>query len=150
MTEKTIRREDARLLEGKGRYSADWNLPGQLHGFFLRCDRAHAEIVSTDVAAAAARPGVHLVLTGADYAACGWKSLPGGVTYEGVGGQKQKKPFWPALAHQKVHYVGQPVALVVAQSAALAQDAAEEIAFEYRDLPAAIGFEAATRTGATP
>jgi len=66
-----------------------------------------------------------------------------------VGGQKQKKPFWPALAHKKVHYVGQPVALVVAESAALAQDAAEEIALEYRDLPAAIGFDAATRPGAT-
>ena len=147
MTERTIRREDARLLEGKGRYSADWNLPGQLYGFFLRSDRAHAEIVSTGVAAAAARPGVHLVLSGADYAASGWKSLPGGVTYEGVGGQKQKKPFWPALAHNKVHYGGQPVALVVAESTALAQDAAEEIAVEYRDLPAVIGFEAATRPG---
>ena len=95
MTEKTIRREDARLLEGKGRYSADWSLRSQLYGFFLRSDRAHAEIVSTDVEAAVARPGVHLVLTGADYAASGWKSLPGGVPYEGVGGQKQKKPFWP-------------------------------------------------------
>jgi len=148
MTEKTIRREDARLLEGKGRYSADWNLPGQLYGFFLRSDRAHAEIVSIDAKAATARKGVRLLLTGADYAASGWKALPGGVSYEGVGGQKQKKPFWPALAQKKVHYVGQPVALVVAESAALAQDAAEEIAVEYRDLPAVIGFEGATRPGA--
>jgi carbon-monoxide dehydrogenase large subunit len=148
MTEKTIRREDARLLTGKGRYTADWNLPGQLYGFFLRSDRAHAEIVSIDARAATARKGVAVVLTGADYAASGWKSLPGGVPYEGVGGQKQKKPFWPALAHGKVRYVGQPVALVVADSAALAQDAAEEIAAEYRDLPAVIGFEAATKSGA--
>ncbi|HEX9193957.1 MAG TPA: xanthine dehydrogenase family protein molybdopterin-binding subunit [Burkholderiales bacterium] len=148
MSEKTIRREDARLLTGSGRYTADWNLPGQLYGFFLRSDRAHAEIVSMDVKAASARQGVHVVLTGADYAASGWKSLPGGVPYEGVGGQKQKKPFWPALAHKKAHYVGQPVALVVAESAALAQDATEEIAVEYRDLPAAIGFEGATRPGA--
>src|SRR6266849_6201310 len=148
MSEKTIRREDARLLTGGGRYTADWNLPGQLHAFFLRSDRAHAEIVSIDAGAATARKGVHVVLTGADYAASGWKSLPGGVSYEGVGGQKQRKPFWPALAHRKVHYVGQPVALVVAESAALAQDAAEEIAVEYRDLPAVIGFEGATRPGA--
>jgi len=148
MTEKTIRREDARLLTGGGRYTADWNLPGQLHAFFLRSDRAHAEIVSIDAKAALARKGVHLVLTGADYAASGWKSLPGGVPYEGVGGQKQKKPFWPALAHGKVHYVGQPVALVVADSAALAQDASEDVAVEYRDLPAVIGFEAATAAGA--
>src|SRR5437660_3546358 len=148
MTERTIRREDARLLTGGGRYTADWNLPGQLHAFFLRSDRPHADIASIDAGAAIARKGVHVVLTGADYAASGWKSLPGGVAYEGVGGQKQKKPFWPALAQKKVHYVGQPVALVVAESAAIAQDAAEEIAVEYRDLPAAIGFEATTRPGA--
>src|SRR5437899_11207676 len=148
MSEKTIRREDSRLLTGSGRYTADWNLPGQLYAYFLRSDRPHAEIVSIDAKAASTHKGVHLVLTGADYAASGWKSLPGGVSYEGVGGQKQKKPFWPALAQAKVHYVGQPVALVVADSAALAQDASEDIAVEYRDLPAAIGFEAATRTGA--
>jgi aerobic carbon-monoxide dehydrogenase large subunit len=148
MTEKTIRREDARLLTGSGHYTADWNLAGQLHAFFLRSDRAHAEIVSIDSSAAASRPGVRAVLTGADYASAGWKSLPGGVSYEGVGGQKMKKPFWPALAQGKVLYVGQPVALVVAETAALAQDASEEIAVEYRDLPAAIGFGAATRAGA--
>src|SRR5258707_1361193 len=106
MTERTIRREDALLLTGGGRYTADWNLPGQLHAFFLRSDRAHAEIVSIDAKGALASAGVRLVLTGTDYAASEWKSLPGGVPYEGVGGQKQKKPFWPALAHKKVHYVG--------------------------------------------
>src|SRR5258705_5198654 len=143
MSEKTIRREDARLLTGGGRYTADWNLPGQLYAFFLRSDRAHAEIVSIDAEAASARKGVHLVLTGADYAASGWKSLPGGVPYEGVGGQKQKKPFWPALAQGKVHYVGQPVALIVADSAALAQDASEDMAVEYPDLPAAVRFQPA-------
>jgi len=148
MTEKTIRREDPRLLTGSGRYTADWNLPGQLYAFFLRSERAHAEIVSIDAGAASARKGVRLVLAGADYAASGWKSLPGGVAYEGVGGQKQRKPFWPALAHGKVHYVGQPVALVVAESPALAQDASEDILVEYRELPAVVGFEAATRAGA--
>jgi carbon-monoxide dehydrogenase large subunit len=148
MTDKTLRREDARLLTGSGRYTADWNLPGQLYAFFLRSDRAHADIVSIDTGAAIARQGVRLVLTGADYAASGWKSLPGGVAYEGVGGQKMKKPFWPALAQGKTLYVGQPLALVVAESAALAQDAAEDVAVEYRELPAAIGFEAATRAGA--
>ena len=148
MSEKTIRREDPRLLTGSGRYTSDWNLPGQLYAFFLRSDRAHAEIASIDAASAKSRAGVRLVLTGEDYAASGWKSLPGGVPYDGVGGQKQKKPFWPALARGKVHYVGQPVALVVAESAALAQDASEDIAVEYRELPAAVGFDAATRTGA--
>src|SRR5258708_12837804 len=136
MSEKTIRREGGGLVAGGGRYTGDWNLPGQVHAFFLRSDRAHAEIVSIDAEATTARKGVHLVLTGADYAASGWKSLPGGVPYEGVGGQKQKKPFWPALAHGKGHYVGQPVALIVAASPALAQDPSEAIAVEYPDLPA--------------
>ena len=148
MSGHTIRREDPRLLKGEGRYTADWNLPGQLYAFFLRSDRPHAGIVSIDAAAARARKGVRLVLTGEDYAASGWKSLPGGVTYEGVGGQKQKKPFWPALAQQKVVYVGQPVALVVADSVALAQDASEDIAVEYRELAPVVGFEAALRAGA--
>src|SRR5262249_33591124 len=74
--------------------------------------------------------------------------LPGGVPYDGVGGQKQKKPFWPALARGKVLYVGQPVALVVADSLALAQDASEDIAVEYRELAPVIRFDAAVRTGA--
>src|SRR5882672_1923054 len=147
MSEKTIRREDPRLLTGSGRYTADWNLPDQLYAFFLRSDRAHAEIASIDATAARARKGVRLVLVGEDYAASGWKSLPGGVPYEGVGGQKQKKPFWLALAQGKVLYVGQPVALVVADTLALAQDASEDIAVEYRELPAVIGFDAATRAG---
>src|SRR5262245_9165804 len=148
MSEKTIRREDPRLLTGSGRYTSDWNLPGQLYAYFLRSDRAHAEIASIDTGAAKVRKGVRLVLTGEDYAASGWKSLPGGVPYEGVGGQKQKKPFWPALAQGKVLYVGQPIALVVADSLALAQDASEDIAVEYRDLQPAVGFDAATRAGA--
>jgi len=148
MKEKTIRREDARLLTGSGRYTADWNVPGQLYAAFLRSDRPHAEIVSIDAREAAGSSGVRLVLTGADYADAGWKSLPGGVTYDGVGGQKQKKPFWPALAQGKVLYVGQPVAIVVAENVQLALDAVERILVEYRELPAAVGFDAATRANA--
>ena len=149
MTEKSIRREDERLLTGKGCYTADWNLPRQLYACFVRADRAHAKILGIDAQAARARPGVHLVLTAADLDAAGFKSLPGGVAFEGIGGQKMKKPFWPALARTHVHYVGQPLALVVAESALLAQDAAEDIAPDYEDLPAAVGFDDATRAGAT-
>lgn len=140
-----LRREDERYLTGKGRYTADWNLPGQLYAYVLRADRAHAKILGIDAAAAGTLSGVHLVLTGADLVESGWKSLQGGVSYEGIGAQKMRKPFWPALAHARVHYVGEPLALVVADSAVLAQDAAEEIAVEYRDLPPVIGFEDATR-----
>ena len=149
MTEKSFRREDERLLTGRGCYTADWNLPRQLHAYVLRADRAHAKILGIDAQAARARPGVHLVLTAADLDAAGFKSLPGGVAFEGVGGQKMKKPFWPALARTRVHYVGQPLALVVAESVLLAQDAAEDIALDYEDLPAAVGFDDATRAGAT-
>ena len=149
MTEKSFRREDERLLTGRGCYTADWNLPRQLHAYVLRADRAHAKILGVDAQAARARPGVHLVLTAADLDAAGFKSLPGGVALDGVGGQKMKKPFWPALARTRVHYVGQPLALVVAKSVLLAQDAAEDIALDYEDLPAAVGFDDATRAGAT-
>ncbi len=148
MTENTIRREDERLLTGRGRYTADWNLPGQLYAYVLRSDRAHAKILAIDADAARARPGVHLVLTASDLATAGYKSLPGGVAFEGVGGQKMKKPFWSALARGRVHYVGQAVALVVADSALAAQDAAEDIVVDYADLPAAVGFDAATQPGA--
>ena len=149
MTEQSYRREDERLLTGKGCYTADWNLPRQLYACFLRADHAHAKILGIDTAAARAHAGVRLVLTAADLDAAGYQSLPGGVAYEGVGGQKMKKPFWPALARTHVHYVGQPLALVVAESALAAQDAAEEIALDYEDLPAAVGFDAATRADAT-
>src|SRR5437899_12966701 len=103
MTERTIRREDARLLAGGGRYTADWNLPGQLHAFFLRSDRPHADIASIDAGAATARHGVHVVLTGADDAASGWESLPGGVAYEVAASPESHKPFLPARARNKGH-----------------------------------------------
>ncbi|OFZ88311.1 MAG: hypothetical protein A2V78_00615 [Betaproteobacteria bacterium RBG_16_64_18] len=143
-----LRREDERYLTGKGCYTADRDLPGQLHAYVLRADRAHAKVLRIDAASASKRPGVHLVLTGEDIRESGWKSLPGGVAYEGVGGQKMRKPFWPALAQDHVHYVGEPLALVVADSAVLAQDAAEAIAVEYDDLQPVVGFENATRAGA--
>ncbi len=148
MTRTTLRREDARLLSGSGHYTADTNLPGQLHAVVLRADRPHAAITAIDTRQALTMPGVHAVLTAADVDAAGWHSMPGGVPFEGKGGQKIKKPFWPALARDRVHFVGQPVALVVADSVAQAQDAAEAIVMDYYDLPAAIGFAAATRAGA--
>lgn len=148
MTKTTLRREDARLLTGRGRYTADTNLPGQLHAVVLRSDRPHALIVSIDSNDARAMPGVRCILTAADLDAAGWHSMPGGVPFEGIGGMKIKKPFWPALARARVHFVGQPVVLVVADSVGEAQDAAEAILVEYTDLPVAVGFAAATRAGA--
>src|SRR5437867_9613317 len=142
------RREDLRLVTGQGKYTSDWNLPGQLHGSFLRSDRAHAEIVSLDMSPARATPGVAAVFTGADTARAGFKSTPQIARYPGRGGATIKVPHRDGLANGRVRFVGQEVALVVASTARAAQDAAEKIEVEYHDLPAVIDAEAALAPGA--
>src|SRR5438309_480911 len=142
------RLEDERMLKGSGRYVADWNLPGQACGHFLRSDRAHAEIAALDASSALAMPGVIAVLTGADVAAAGLRPLPAAAPVKGRGGAEQLPTVRPALAQGRVRYVGEPVALVVAESAAAAQDAAEAVAVEYRELPAVIDARAALARGA--
>jgi carbon-monoxide dehydrogenase large subunit len=143
-----LRREDLRLVSGEGRYTSDWNLPGQLHAAVLRADRAHAEIVRLDAGHALSHPGVKAVLTGDDVRAAGYKSLPNIVTYTGKNGQALLKPNHPVLAIGRVRFVGEPVAMVVADTAAIAEDARELIEVEYRDLPAVANFEAAVAPGA--
>jgi len=88
------------------------------------------------------------VLTGADVTAAGFKSLPNIVAYPGKGGQQMKKPHHPVLALERVRYVGEPVAMIVADTAAAAEDARELIDVEYRDLPATASFDAAVAPGA--
>jgi len=143
VTEFKGRREDDRLLTGKGRYTADWNLPGQLYGHFLRSDRAHAEIVSINKIEG---PEVVAIFTGEDTAA--FKTPPPQVKAPGRGGVLLKVPHRDILARGRVRYVGQEVALVVATSAAAAQDAAERIEVEYRDLPVVVAGEQALAEGA--
>jgi carbon-monoxide dehydrogenase large subunit len=138
------RREDDRLLTGRGRYTADWNLPDQLYGYFLRSDRAHAEILSLKIPRGFS--GVKAILTGEDTA--DFKTPPPMVTYPGRGGAMIKVPHRDVLARERVRYVGQEVALVVAASPAEAQDAAEAIEVEYRELPAVVDAEAALEPGA--
>ena len=142
------RREDQRLTTGHGRYTADWNLPAQLHAVFLRADRAHAELVRLDTTRALAHPGVKAVLTGDDARAAGFKSLPNVVNFPGKGGQAMLKPLHPVLAQGRVRFVGEAVAMVVAESAASAEDARDLIEIEYRDLPVAATFDAAVAAGA--
>src|SRR5499427_3610094 len=142
------RREDQRLLTGQGKYTSDWNLPGQLYGHFLRSDRAHAEIASLDVAKARNAPGVAAVFTGADTAKAGFKSTPNIARYPGRGGATIKVPHRDGLANGRVRFVGQEIALVVANSAMAAQDAAERIEINYRDLPVVVDAEAALDAGA--
>ncbi len=142
------RREDQRLITGQGRFTGDWNLPGQLYGHFLRGDRAHAEIVSLDVKAARASPGVSAVFTGEDVRRAGFKEAPPLVRFPGRGGMKLLEPHRDALAVGRVRHVGQEVALVVADSPAAAQDAAEKIEIEYRDLPVLVEVDEALAPGA--
>jgi carbon-monoxide dehydrogenase large subunit len=140
------RREDRRLLTGEGRYAADWNLPGQLYAHFLRSDRAHAEI-RVETKAAAASAGVVAVFTGKDTEH--FKDPPPLVRYPGRGGMKLLEPHRHVLAVGRVRHVGQEVALVVADTPEHAQDAAEMIEVEYRDLPVVVEVEDALASGAT-
>jgi carbon-monoxide dehydrogenase large subunit len=142
------RREDFRLVTGQGRYTSDWDLPNQAYGFFLRADRAHAEIGSLDTAEARAMPGVIAILTGEDIAKAGYKTPPTMVAWPGKGGMKIRHPSRPVLAQRKVRHVGEEVALVVAETASQAQDAAEAILVDYKDLPAVIGPAEAAKPGA--
>jgi carbon-monoxide dehydrogenase large subunit len=141
------RLEDDRMLTGRGRYVSDWNLPGQAYAHFLRSDRAHAEILSIDKQAALASPGVLAVFTGEDIKAA-LKSLPAALPAKGRGGTELINPGRPALAQERVRFAGDAVALVVAESAAAAQDAAELVAVDYRDLPAVIAASDAVAPGA--
>jgi carbon-monoxide dehydrogenase large subunit len=141
--------EDFRLLTGAGTYTADWNAPGQLYGYFVRADRAHAEIVSVDTAPALAVAGVRQVFTGDDAVRAGYTKAPHSLTFPGRNGMKAKAPDRPVLAKTKVRFVGEAVALVVADSALAAQDGAERVAVEYRDLPPVVQPEEALKPGAT-
>src|SRR5688572_4485536 len=140
------RLEDDRMLTGRGRYVSDWNLPGQAYGHFLRSDRAHARIAGVDAKAALAMPGVVAVLTGADMAEL--KPMPAAAPMKGRGGADQLATPRPALAQARVRYVGEPVALIVAETAQAAQDAAEAVMVGYEDLPAVIEAQAALAPGA--
>src|SRR6267378_2063202 len=141
------RLEDDRMLTGRGKYVSDWNLPGQAYGHFVRSDRAHADIVALDAAAALAGPGVLAVISGEDIRSA-LKSLPCALPVKGRGGMELIHPGRPALAQGRARFSGEPVALVVAESAAAAQDAAELVNLEYRDRPAVISTTEAVKPGA--
>ena len=137
------RDEDRRLVSGQGRYTADWNLPGQLHAAVVRSDRAHARLLRVDGSAAAQAAGVVAVLTAFDVAEAGFQPIPGGPPVTGTDGKPQIKCQLPILATDRVRFVGQPVAMVIADTARAAQDAAELVAIDYDDLPAVAGMDAA-------
>ena len=141
------RLEDDRMLTGRGTYVSDWNLAGQAYGHFVRSDRAHADIVSVDTSAALAHPGVIAAFTGEDIKG-ELKSLPCALPVKGRGGMELINPGRPALAQGRVRFTGDAVALVVAETAVAAADAAELVNVEYRDRDAVVGVRDAMKSGA--
>src|SRR5581483_11167423 len=142
------RREDKRLVTGHVCYTADHRLSGAAAAQFFRSDRAHAKIARIDTARARALPGVLAIVTGADLVAAGWKGLPAMAFFKGVGGSSLNVPFRTGLAHERVRFVGEPVALVVAETANIALDAIELIETEYADLPGYVEAGEAVAEGA--
>lgn len=142
------RREDLRFLSGRGQYTDDLNRPGQLHAWILRSPHAHARIGGIDTAAAAAMPGVRAIYTAADIEAAGLGGVPCGWQVTGKGGKVMAEPMHPVLASGKVRHVGDPVAVVVAETRSQARDAAEAIAVSYTPLPALPTMAAALAPGA--
>jgi aerobic carbon-monoxide dehydrogenase large subunit len=132
------RKEDQRFITGKGRYTADINRPGQSHAYFVRSPHAHARIKRIDTAAAAALPGVLLVATGADLAAEKIGNLVCGWMIHSKDGSPMKMAPCPPLAVGKVCYVGEPLAVVIAETMIQARDAAEKVSVDYEVLPAVV------------
>src|SRR5258708_4827325 len=125
---RSLRRvEDDQLLRGRGRFIDDAPLPGQVYGCFVRSTPAAAQILGIDAAGAKAASGVLAVLTAADMKHAGVSRITRHPPMTGRGGAALIEPPRPALAEDRVMHVGEPVALVVATSAALAQDAAEHV-----------------------
>ena len=140
------RREDTRFLTGRGQYTDDITLPGQTHGVFLRSPHAHARIKSINTTAAAKAPGVVAIFNGEPFKGVG--GLPCGWLINSLDGTPMKEPKHPVLADGKVRYVGDRVALVVAETLAQAQAARDLIEVEYEVLTPVIDTAKATAIAA--
>src|SRR5437764_2507328 len=142
------RKEDRRFITGTGHYTDDINRPGQAHAYFLRSPHAHATIKSIDIKAASKMPGVLAVLTGAELAADKIGNLICGWMIHSKDGSPMKMAPHPGLANGKAGHVGDPIAVVVAETLAQARDAAEKIIVDYAALPAVADPSAAQKAGA--
>jgi carbon-monoxide dehydrogenase large subunit len=142
------RSEDDPLLCGRARFTDDLTARGELQAAFVRSVHGHARIRGLDTAAAASMPGVVAILTAQDVAAAGLGAIPPAVLLPGRGGKPMFGPAMPVLAAERTRYVGEPVALVIAESLAQAMDAAEAVAPDYEPLAAASSVESATAPGA--
>jgi carbon-monoxide dehydrogenase large subunit len=142
------RLDDERLLTGAGRFTDDLVLPGQAYAAVVRSPVAHGRLGDVRTAAAQAAPGVLAVVTGADLAAAGYGGLPCGLGLQSQDGTPLIKPPRPALPVDRVRYVGEAIALVVAESPTQARDAAELVEPQIEPLPAAVDLRAAAAEGA--
>src|SRR5688572_26345538 len=142
------RLEDDRLLKGQGRYSDDVDYPNQAWLVVVRSPHAHAEISSIELEPARGAQGVIAVWTMADLRAEGVGHIPIPPLFKRADGSPMAAPARTPLAEGKVYYVGQPVAAIVAQTRVQAQDAAELVQVEYRDLPCVVDAKAAVQPGA--
>ena len=140
--------EDPALLAGKGQFTDDVAPAGQLHVVFVRSPHAHARIVSIDVAGAKASPGVVAVFTGAELAQAGVKPMPVVVPFKRADGSDVVTAPRRALAHEKVRFVGEPVAMVVADTRDAARAGADAVMVDYDELPAVTDAVAALQADA--
>src|SRR6201985_657120 len=143
-----VRKEDRRFITGKGRYVDDIKLLGTTYAQFIRSPHAHAKVKAIDTAAATEMPGVLAVFTGKDLVddkignlICGW-------AITSKDGTPMKMGAWPAMAPETVRFVGQAVAVVIAETKNLARDAAEAVVVSYEELPAVADVRAAIAPGA--
>jgi len=141
----TKRREDVRFLTGKGRYTDDISLPGQAYVYFLRSDVAHGRLNKVDTSVAQNMPGVVRIFTGADFEGVG--GIPCGWQVTDRHGNPMQEPPHPVLAQGKVRHVGDPIAAVVAETAAQARNAAEAIELDIEELPAVVDMAGALSDG---
>jgi aerobic carbon-monoxide dehydrogenase large subunit len=144
-----LRVEDDELLKGLGKFTDDRVPANQVRLCFLRSPYPHAKIVSINTAAAKAMPGVLGVYTGAELVAAGVKPIPAGAGFSRDGGGPAATPLRRPLAHERVRYVGEAVAMVIAETVEQARNAVEAIETEFAELPASVTIEDATAAGAT-
>jgi carbon-monoxide dehydrogenase large subunit len=137
------RKEDPRFLTGRGQYTDDVQVAGTLHAAFVRSPHPHARVLGIDLEAARSHPGVIAVYTGKELADAGVNGIPTGWLLPGL-----KPSNHHAIAVEKVHHVGEAVAVIVAESASLARDAADLVTVEYDPLPAVADAEQALSAGA--
>ena len=142
------RKEDDTLVRGKGKYTDDFNLPGQLYAFIVRSSHAHGVIRSIDTAAARSMPGVLGVWTGTDMASAGQAPFTCGLPLKNRDGSPLLQTNRTPLMTDKVRYVGDPIAFVVAETLVQARDAAESVVLDIDPLPAVTDPDEAARPGA--